>query len=77
MDVRDQIEPSMMAARDRVRRARALEMSPRERLAAMWRLIAEAKELLARSPAGLDHFRRRNFRIRAVARPCRNRSDDT
>lgn len=37
----------MMAARDRVRRSRALGMTPRERLAAMWRLIAEANELKA------------------------------
>lgn len=65
----------MIAARDRVRRARALAMSPGDRLAEMWRLIAHANDILASHPAGLDHFRRRNFHSRAVRRPGEGRCD--
>jgi hypothetical protein len=57
-----------LSARDRVRRARARTMSPAQRLAAMRRLLAQSREILERSPAGLAHFRRRNFAARAVGR---------
>ena len=57
-----------LSARDRVRRARARTMSPAQRLAAMRRLLAQSRQILERSPAGLAHFRRRNFAARAVGR---------
>lgn len=57
-----------LSARDRVRRARTHSMSPAQRLAAMRRLLAQSREILERSPAGLAHFRRRNFAARAVGR---------
>ncbi|MFM7292372.1 MAG: hypothetical protein ACKO6B_14240 [Planctomycetia bacterium] len=67
--ITESIDPSdSLSARDRVRRARALAMSPAQRLAAMRRLLAQSKELLERSPAGLAHFRRRNFAARAFGR---------
>jgi hypothetical protein len=63
------IDPAeSLSARDRVRRARVCTMSPAERLAAMQRLLAQSREILERSPAGLAHFRRRNFAARAVGR---------
>jgi hypothetical protein len=55
-----------MEAGDRVRMARALAMSPPERLAAMWRLLAEARSALEQHPDGREHFMRRNFRMRAI-----------
>jgi hypothetical protein len=57
-----------LAARDRIRRAVALRMSPAERLAAMRRLLDQSRVILERHPDGLAHFRRRNFAARAVGR---------
>jgi hypothetical protein len=63
------IDPTdSLAARDRVRRARARSMSPAQRLAAMRRLLGQSREILERSPAGMAHFRRRNFAARSVGR---------
>lgn len=65
----ESIDPAdSLSARDRVRRARTRTMSPAQRLAAMRRLLAQAREILERSPTGLAHFRRRNFAARAVGR---------
>ena len=67
--VTESIDPTEgLSARDRVRRARTRTMSPAQRLAAMRRLLAQSREILERSPAGLAHFRRRNFAARAVGR---------
>ena len=67
--ITESIDPSdSLSARDRVRRARALAMSPAQRLAAMRKLLAQSRQILERSPAGLAHFRRRNFAARAVGR---------
>lgn len=63
--------------RDRVQRNRVLAMSPRERLAAMQRLIDEAWTTLQANPAGLAHFRRRNFRARSIRRSPELRSHGT
>jgi hypothetical protein len=57
-----------LAARDRIRRAVALRMSPAERLAAMRRLLDQSRVILERHPDGLAHFRRHNFAARAVGR---------
>lgn len=65
-----------LAARDRMRRARTREMSPAQRLAAMQQLLAQSREILERSPAGLAHFRRRNFAARAVGRKPRMNGHD-
>jgi hypothetical protein len=54
--------------RDRLQRARFLALTPAERLAAMQRLIDEAWAVLEQNPTGLAHFRRRNFRARAILR---------
>jgi len=54
--------------RDRIERARVRALTPRERLAAMQRLIDEGWALLQANPEGLAHFRRRNFRARSVGR---------
>ena len=54
--------------RDRAALARAQSLTPRERLAAMQRLIDEAWALLQANPEGLAHFRRRNFKARATGR---------
>jgi hypothetical protein len=66
-----------LAARDRVRRALALRMSPAERLAAMRRLLAQSRAILERHPEGLAHFRRRNFAARAVGREAAANADDS
>jgi hypothetical protein len=65
-----------LSARDRVRGAQARTMSPAQRLAAMRRLLAQARAILERSPAGLAHFRRRNFAARAVGRKGRMQAHD-
>jgi len=62
--------------RDRILQSRARALSPRERLAAMQRLIDEAWVLLSRHPAGLAHFRRRNFSARAIRRLSGTYADD-
>lgn len=64
-----------LSQRDRVMRARTLAMHPRERLAAMQRLIDDAWALLQRNPTGLDHFLRRNYKARSIARPSERSSD--
>ena len=65
----ESIDPAdSILARDRVRRARARAMSPARRVAAMRRLLAQSRQILEGSPAGLAHFRRRNFAARAVGR---------
>ena len=61
--------------RDHILQAHAQVLSPRERLAAMQRLIDEAWAVLARHPAGLAHFRRRNFSARAVRRLSETSAD--
>jgi hypothetical protein len=67
--ITESIDPAdSLSARDRVRRARARAMSPAQRLAAMRRILAQSRQILERSPAGLVHFRRRNFAARAVGR---------
>lgn len=57
---------SNLRPRDHLQRARFLALTPAERLAAMQRLIGEAWATLQKNPAGLAHFRRRNFRARAI-----------
>ncbi len=54
--------------RDRLQRARFLALTPTERLAAMQRLIDESWAMLVQNPAGVAHFRRRNFHARAIRR---------
>lgn len=67
--ITESIDPAdNLSARDRVRRARTRGMGPAQRLAAMRRLLAQSRQILERSPAGLAHFRRRNFAARAVSR---------
>jgi hypothetical protein len=51
-------------------------MSPAERLAAMRLLLEQSRAILERHPAGLAHFRRRNFMARSLARKVRARADD-
>jgi hypothetical protein len=63
--------------RDHLQRFRASALSPRERLAVMQRLIDEAWAVLERHPEGLAHFRRRNFRSRAVSRSRETLADGT
>jgi hypothetical protein len=55
-----------LEVRRRLERAFALSLTPAQRLEAMWGLIARSWETLRANPAGLDHFRRRNFKARAV-----------
>jgi hypothetical protein len=45
-----------------------LALTPRERLAAMQRLIDEGWALIQANPDALARFRRRNFRARSVGR---------
>jgi hypothetical protein len=66
-----------LLARDRVRRAQTLSMSPAERLAAMRRLLARSRALLERNPDGLAHFRARNFAARAIGRNATMDADDS
>lgn len=63
--------------RDHVQRARVQAMSHRERMAAMQRLIDEAWATLQANPAGLAHYRRRNFRARSIRRTPELRSHGT
>ena len=65
-----------MPARDRARRARDFQRSPAERLAAMRRLLDQARTILEGNPEGLAHFRRRNFAARAVGRRTAVAADD-
>jgi hypothetical protein len=59
---------SHLRRRDHAQRARVQAMSHRERLAAMQRLIDDAWATLLANPAGIAHFRRRNFRARSIRR---------
>ncbi len=68
MSTEPSIPVTSLVARDRLRQARALGMSPAERLAAMRLLLARSKAILERSPAGSAHFRARNYASRAVGR---------
>jgi len=68
---------SPLSARDRAQRARALRMSPAERLAAMRRLLAQSRAILERHPQGLAHFRRRNFAARSIGRKAEANADDS
>jgi hypothetical protein len=68
---------SPLSARDRAQRARALRMSPAERLAAMRRLLAQSRAILERHPQGLAHFRRRNFAARSIGRNAEANTDDS
>lgn len=55
-----------LAARNRRRLALAAALTPAERLDVMWHLIGESWATLQGHPAGLAHFRRRNFRMRSL-----------
>jgi hypothetical protein len=68
---------SCLSARDRVQRARALRMSPAERLEEMRRLLAQSRAILERHPEGLAHFRRRNFAARSIGRKAEANADDS
>jgi|LakMenEpi03Aug12_release.lakeMendotaPanAssembly.Ray.scaffolds.fasta_scaffold193929_3 hypothetical protein len=67
----------LLSARDRARRARDLRLSPAERLAAMRRLLAQARTILEGHAAGRAHFWRRNFAARALGRRTAVAADDT
>jgi hypothetical protein len=56
-----------MTPRDRHSRSRMRAATPAERLAAMRRLLEASWAMVRRNPAGLAHFRRRNFKARALA----------
>lgn len=58
-----------MTARDRHVRRRTSAATPTERLAAMRLLIERSWAVLQQNPPGLAHFRRRNFRARAISQP--------
>jgi hypothetical protein len=62
------LPPTDLGPRDRARRSRGLALSPRERLAAMQQLIDRSWLVLQGHAAGLAHFRRRNFKARAIGR---------
>jgi len=68
--MRDNVPPPSpnLKPRDRLERARVRALTPRERLAAMQRLIDEGWALLQANPEGLARFRRRNFSARSVGR---------
>ena len=56
-----------MTSRDRHMRLRMNATTPAERLAAMRRLLAQSWAMLQRNPAGLAHFRSRNFKARSIS----------
>jgi hypothetical protein len=68
--MREDVSPAEtdLEPRNRIERARVRALTPRERLAAMQRLIDEGWALLQANPDGLAQFRRRNFRARSVGR---------
>ena len=68
---------SNLHRRDHLQRARVQGMSHRERPVAMQRLIDDAWATLLANPAGLAHFRRRNFRARSIRRTPELRSHGT
>jgi len=55
-----------LAARDRYMRQKMWQMTPRERLAAMARLMEQSRALLEKNPTATAHFMRRNFKARAT-----------
>lgn len=57
-----------MTPRDRHARLRMRAATPAERLVAMRRLLEASWAVLRRNPEGLAHFRRRNFKARALAK---------
>lgn len=56
-----------LQARDHHLQLRAKNATPEERLAAMRDLIDRAWDMLRRNPAGLAHFRSRNYAARAIS----------
>ncbi|MFM8290360.1 MAG: hypothetical protein ACKOC4_01515 [Planctomycetia bacterium] len=70
-DASDSLPQPDLGPRDRARRSQVLALSPRERLAAMQRLIDRSWAVLQGHATGLAHFRRRNFKARAIGRPGR------
>ena len=56
-----------MTARDRHVRLQMHAATPSERLAAMRLLLERSWAILQRNPAGLAHFRSRNYKARAIA----------
>ena len=65
-------EREALAARHRQQQAEFLALPPRERLAAMQRLIDDSWAVLSRNPAGLAHFLARNYRARSIHYRPRN-----
>ena len=65
-------EREALAARHRQQHAQFLALPPRERLAAMQRLIDDSWAVLSRNPAGLAHFLARNYRARSIHYRPRN-----
>lgn len=63
------------AARNRRRLALAGALTPAERLDVMWHLIGESWAMLQGHPAGLAHFRSRNFRMRSFRGDAGGRDD--
>ena len=57
----------LLAARTRHQQRRNRMLSPRERMAAMQKLIDQSWAVLQANPAALAHFRARNHRKRAIA----------
>jgi len=57
-----------MTPRDRHARLRMRAATPAERLVAMRRLLEASWAVLRQNPEGLAHFRRRNFKARALAK---------
>lgn len=55
-----------LAARDHYMRHKMWQMTPRERLVAMARLMDQSRALLEKNPAAMAHFMRRNFKARAT-----------
>lgn len=58
-----------IAARDRVRRRVALQMTAEERIMRMRQLHEWGLARLAENPSGLQNFIRRNLTKRAISRP--------
>lgn len=67
MDTPASATSESMAARDRHLRLSMNAATPAERLAAMRVLIERSWDMLRRNPEGLAHFRRRNYKARAIS----------
>jgi hypothetical protein len=65
-----------LAARDRYLRHKMWQMTPRERLAAMARLMEQSRALLEKNPEAMAHFMRRNFKARATRADEASHHDD-